>query len=234
MRRVEDDLDEGPLSIHDWGPVAGAMLKGQSLLVAPGVAQRPVDLPAEPYRSLGYYDVADRALFTGRDTDIVRFAATLDQSDTRILILQGESGIGKSSFLRAGVLPYLEEQCIGYRLLRRPNDEILIIQVAKDAIGQIAQGLLDATAEPLEYATPDGELVQINLRKTIDEALGRPADYPTLRAELRAIPACSRPCWPGWLLHFLMPSSCSLTRRRNSSRSRAVRKRSEIETMRSR
>ena len=141
-------------------------------------------MPAEPYRSLGYYDVADRALFTGRDTDIVRFAATLDEPDTRILILQGESGIGKSSFLRAGVLPYLEEQCIGYRLLRRPNDEILIIQVAKDAIGQIAQGLLDATAEPLEYATPDGELVQINLRKPIDEVLGRPADYPTLRTAL--------------------------------------------------
>lgn len=185
VRQAEDDLDEGSLSsIHDLGPVAGAMLKGQSLLAAPGVAQRPVGLPAEPYRSLGYYDVADRALFTGRDTDIVRFAATLDQSDTRILILQGESGIGKSSFLRAGVLPYLEEQCIGYRLLRRPDDEILIIQVAKDAIGQIAQGLLDATAEPLEYATPDEELIQINLRKTIDEALGRPADYPTLRAEL--------------------------------------------------
>ena len=184
VRRAEDDLDESELSIHDMGPVAGAMLKGQSLLVAPGVAQRPIDLPAEPYRSLGYYDVADRALFTGRDTDIVRFAATLDEPDTRILILQGESGIGKSSFLRAGVLPYLEEQCIGYRLLRRPNDEILIIQVAKDAIGQIAQGLLDATAEPLEYATPDGELVQINLRKPIDEVLGRPADYPTLRAAL--------------------------------------------------
>ena len=87
----------------------------------------------------------------------MRFAATLDEPDTRILILQGESGIGKSSFLRAGVLPYLEEQCVGYRLLRRPNGEILIIQVAKDAVGQIAQGLLDATAEPLEYVTPDGE-----------------------------------------------------------------------------
>ncbi len=54
----------------------------------------------------------------------MRFAATLDEPDTRILILQGESGIGKSSFLRAGVIPYLEEQCIGYRLLRRHNDKI--------------------------------------------------------------------------------------------------------------
>ena len=56
--------------------------------------------PREPYRSLGYYDRADAHLFTGRDADIVRFAATLDRSDTRILILHGESGLGKSSFLR--------------------------------------------------------------------------------------------------------------------------------------
>ncbi len=182
--RRGDDVDDSEWSIHDLGPVAGVMLQAPGLLAAPGVAQQAVDLPAEPYRSLGYYDVADRALFTGRDTDIVRFAATLDQPDTRILILQGESGVGKSSFLRAGVLPYLEEQCAGYRLLRRPNGEISIIQVAKDPIGQIAQGLLDATAERLEYATPDGESVQIDLRQPIDQALGGPADYPTLRAEM--------------------------------------------------
>jgi tetratricopeptide (TPR) repeat protein len=184
VRRDGDDADQGELNIHDHGAVAGAMLKGQRLLRAPSVAARPVELPREPYRSLGFYDVADRALFTGRDTDIVRFAATLDEPDARIVILQGESGIGKSSFLRAGVLPYLEEECIGYRLLRRRNDEALIIQVAKDAIGQIAQGLLDATAEPLEYATPDGEQVRINLREPINDVLGRPADYATLRSAL--------------------------------------------------
>ena len=116
-------------------------------------------LPAEPYRSLGYYDEADRALFTGRDADVVRFAATLDRPDTRILVLHGESGIGKSSFLRAGVIPYLEEECVGYRFLRRPDGAVVIIQAAKDLVGQLAQALLDMTATPLEYPTPDGELV---------------------------------------------------------------------------
>ena len=50
--------------------------------------------------------------------DVERFALLLDHSETRILVLHGESGVGKSSFLRAGVLPYLEDECIGYRLLR--------------------------------------------------------------------------------------------------------------------
>ena len=54
-------------------------------------------------RGIAYYDYTDRLLFTGRDADVVRFAATLDRPDTRILVLHGESGIGKSSFLRAGV-----------------------------------------------------------------------------------------------------------------------------------
>ena len=188
-------------------------------------------MPAQPYRSLGYYDRADRALFTGRDADIVRFAATLDRPDTRILILHGESGLGKSSFLRAGVIPYLEEQCIGYRFLRR-DDEIVIIQVAKDPIGQIAQALLDATAQPLEYATPDGELIRINLRKPIDEVLGRPADYTTLRAALAQDAGLFSTLLTRMAAHFPTPSSCSSTRPRNSSRSRAVLKRSAIETMR--
>ena len=142
-------------------------------------------LPDEPYRSLAYYDEKDRALFTGRDADVVRFAATLDRPDTRILILHGESGTGKSSFLRAGVIPYLEEECVGYRFFRRPDGAVLIIQAAKDLVGQLAQALLDATATLLRYDTPDGEPHTVNLRRVLDEVLGTTADYATLREALR-------------------------------------------------
>ena len=55
-------------------------------------------LPDDPYRSLAYYDRQDRALFAGRDDDVERFATLLDDADTRILVLHGESGVGKSSF----------------------------------------------------------------------------------------------------------------------------------------
>jgi AAA ATPase domain len=185
VRIGDDDPKVDELPIHESGPRVGIRLQAPALEMMARTASPPAELPAQPYRSLGYYDRADRALFTGRDGDIVRFAATLDRSDTRILILHGESGLGKSSFLRAGVIPYLEEECFGYRFLRRNDDTIVIIQLAKDPVGQIAQALLDATARPLEYQTPAGEPIRIDLRQAIDLVLGRPADYTSLRAALR-------------------------------------------------
>ena len=121
-------------------------------------------LPDQPYRSLAYYDRADRLLFTGRDADVVRFAATLDRPDTRILVLHGESGIGKSSFLRAGVIPYLEEECVGYRFLRDAQGQVVIIQATKDPVGRLAMGLLEMTERPVEYQTPTEDVRTIALR----------------------------------------------------------------------
>src|SRR5439155_2354037 len=132
---------------------------------APRIAPEPPGLPDAPYRSLAFYDEKDRALFTGRDADVVRFAATLDRPDTRVLILHGESGTGKSSFLRAGVIPYLEAECVGYRFFRRPDGSVLIVQAAKDLVGQLTQALLEATETLLRYDTPDGEPLEVDLRR---------------------------------------------------------------------
>jgi hypothetical protein len=184
VRNVAEDALAPQLAIHETGRVAGVRLQAPALKVMARAVAQPPELPAQPYRSLGYFDRADRALFTGRDSDIVRFAATLDRPDTRILILHGESGLGKSSFLRAGVIPYLEEECVGYRFLRRADQTIVMINLAKDPIGQIAQALLDATGRTIEYQTPSGEPIRIELRQAIDDVLGRPADYTSLRAAL--------------------------------------------------
>ena len=161
-----------PLPIHEIGPVAGVTLgevavrgrkKRRGSRKPPPKRSEPQPQPAaahplpdQPYRSLAFYDWKDRALFTGRDADVVRFAATLDRPDTRILILHGESGTGKSSFLRAGVIPYLEEECVGYRFLRRPDGSVRVIQPAKDLIGGAAQTLLDATARLLRLPDAGG------------------------------------------------------------------------------
>ena len=62
-------------------------------------------LPEEPYLPLASYGREHRALFAGRDDDVERFARVLGRPDTRVLVLHGESGVGKSSFLNAGVIP---------------------------------------------------------------------------------------------------------------------------------
>ena len=201
VRRPGTSADApAPEPIRESGPVAGVSL-GTATLTAGGRGAATADLtrgvtmpvatpplPEQPYRSLAFYDEKDRILFTGRDADIVRFAATLDRPDTRILILHGESGIGKSSFLRAGVIPYLEGQCVGYRFFRRPDGSALITQPAKDLVGGLAQALLDATVTPLHFDAPDKEQLTVDLRRILDEAVGTTADHTTLRESLGGDP----------------------------------------------
>ncbi len=168
---------------------AGGVVMGPAAAppLGPAAVEVP-ELPKRPYPSLAYYDRLDRLLFSGRDADVVRFAATLDRPDTRILILHGESGIGKSSFLRAGVIPYLEEECVGYRFLRDGEGQVVIIHAANDPVGRLAEGLLEMTERPLEYPTPTGDGRTIPLRPVLDEALGTKADAAALRAALLADP----------------------------------------------
>jgi WD40 repeat protein len=72
----------------------------------------PKDDPnRSPYRGLEPLDVHDAAVFFGRDVEILRGLDVLrgmrDSKDKKLFIILGASGTGKSSFLRAGLLPRL-------------------------------------------------------------------------------------------------------------------------------
>ena len=81
------------------GPIFWAERRPQEL--EPETVVRVVSLPEHPYLPLGCYGPEHRALFDGRDDDVARFAMILDRRETRVLVLHGESGVGKTSFLRA-------------------------------------------------------------------------------------------------------------------------------------
>ena len=61
--------------------------------------------PSTPYKGLVPFSEADAPFFFGRDSERQIIAANLRSS--RLTILYGESGTGKSSVLRAGVIPDL-------------------------------------------------------------------------------------------------------------------------------
>jgi TIR domain/AAA ATPase domain len=65
-----------------------------------------------PYRGLQPLEAADAGIFFGRDAPIIEFSDALrglrDGASPRLLVLLGASGAGKSSFLRAGLLPRLQ------------------------------------------------------------------------------------------------------------------------------
>ncbi|HEX8202648.1 MAG TPA: AAA family ATPase, partial [Isosphaeraceae bacterium] len=179
----------GPADIAAAPRLAGVALGATAELVA--TQKRVTPLPEEPYRSLAYYDREHRALFVGRDDDAQRFALILDDPKTRLLVLHGESGVGKSSFLRAGVIPYLEEECVGYRFLRDrtvAEDEppSLFIRATNDPAGQLAKALCVYCARPVTDRAPDGTPVEIDLPRILAEPLGRAADPVALREALRS------------------------------------------------
>jgi len=63
-----------------------------------------------PFRGLEHFEYADRAIFFGRDAevrDVLKQLLRRELSGVPGLLVEGASGSGKSSFLRAGVLPAL-------------------------------------------------------------------------------------------------------------------------------
>jgi WD40 repeat protein len=69
---------------------------------APVEAETPIDVPS-PYKGLEAFQVNDAASFFGRERQIGEMLARLAEAD--ILVAVGPSGSGKSSLLRAGLVP---------------------------------------------------------------------------------------------------------------------------------
>jgi serine/threonine protein kinase/formylglycine-generating enzyme required for sulfatase activity len=71
-------------------------------------SEKSTDIPAgNPYRGLLQFEAGHRALFFGRGPDTRDVIDRLQAQ--RFVLLSGESGVGKSSLARAGVLPAIEE-----------------------------------------------------------------------------------------------------------------------------
>ena len=80
---------------------------------------------ASPYKFLDYYNPEDADIFFGRDREI----RVIEQKfhNTRLLVLHGESGTGKTSLIRAGLMPRLSPEVfvpVYVRVLRDPLREI--------------------------------------------------------------------------------------------------------------
>src|SRR2546422_11526098 len=75
-----------------------------------------------PYVGLRFYAVADATVFAGRDLDVATLTELIADRNQRLVMLHGVSGCGKSSFLRAGLLPALESDSMSIRVLRSEDE----------------------------------------------------------------------------------------------------------------
>jgi WD40 repeat protein len=183
--------------------------EGETEAAAPQKGEK-TELPAEPYRPLVPYDREDRALFVGRENDTALAAGLLDAPGVRLLLVHGRAAVGKSSLLRAGVLPYLEVDGIGYRTLRDRQEEeltdedalpVIAVRATNDLPGQLALALASACARPCSFSTPTGRTVTVDLPGILRQTLGEfekeappevetpPISETAVRAALLADPA---------------------------------------------
>jgi hypothetical protein len=99
----------------------------------PGIPRR--DLPERPFRYLDRYTDRDAEIFFGRgETLRTIYSAIVAQNADSILLIFGQSGIGKSSLIEAGLLPRLAT-AHGVRLVRRSEVESLTAALHKSTDG---------------------------------------------------------------------------------------------------
>jgi len=95
--------------------------------------------PSDPYKGLTYYGGDDVPLFAGRDSDIDAVCGSIGLGNIRILLLHGLTGCGKSSFLRAGLIPALEEEIAGYEFLRDEAGKPDFVRSTDDPTASLAR-----------------------------------------------------------------------------------------------
>ncbi|MBI3409325.1 MAG: WD40 repeat domain-containing protein [Planctomycetes bacterium] len=173
--------------------VAGAGEK-----IVPEVSPRLYALPEAPYRPFAACEREDRPLLVGRADDIVRCASNFDETATRGLLLHGHGGVGKSSFLRAGLIPHLEDEAVGYLALRdrtpseAPVEEsafpVVAIRPGPDLAGQLVDALCVFCAQPFTFRTPTGETVTVELPALLAGAVRGGTTGPSERSDAAVTP----------------------------------------------
>jgi hypothetical protein len=146
-----------------------------------GLRMAGLDSPAiwdgtrAPYPGLMAFQERDAAVFFGRDSDVRAALDALNRlrrfGETRLLICLGASGSGKSSLIRAGVLPRLKRDpdtwlCLApFRPLKAPIEE-MAMALAEGAAGAAAgdrkaiAATLESAVDAADPAVPISQLVR--------------------------------------------------------------------------
>ncbi|HEY7547267.1 MAG TPA: transcriptional regulator, partial [Blastocatellia bacterium] len=87
-------------------PKHGYIFIGNLIAAEEKIAETVDTTAARPYKFLDYFTEADSALFFGREQEAAAICSQI--LARRVFILHGRSGVGKSSIIRAGLMPRLK------------------------------------------------------------------------------------------------------------------------------
>jgi WD40 repeat protein/DNA-binding SARP family transcriptional activator len=170
------------------------LVQDPALSPSVGGAEKPLPLHGVcPFKGLAPFEAADAAFFFGRERLVDELVARL--GDASLLAVVGPSGSGKSSLLRAGLLPALECESLLVRPSERPAaelvdvlaraprgerlvlavdqfEELFAVSVTEDERSEFVDALVEAAWDPERHV-----LILIALRA---DFFGRLAPYVEL------------------------------------------------------
>jgi hypothetical protein len=111
--------------------------------MAPTLAQAQAVRLANPFVGIRPFDTDDSAKFFGRDEQVDSLLRKLRQ--TRFVAAVGSSGCGKSSLVRAGLIPALRG---GFLVAEREAWHTLKMQPGDDPMRRLAAALRDGASDP--------------------------------------------------------------------------------------
>jgi WD40 repeat protein len=130
------------------------------------------DLPDEPFRYLAWYREEEAALFFGRNRELAEmYQQVTDPDEAPLLLFYGQSGVGKSSFLAAGLLPRLKGSH-EVRYVRREHEAGLLGGILQ-ALGALDQESLADAWRRVEQQTGRPLLV---IADQVEEVYSRPSN----------------------------------------------------------
>lgn len=113
---------------------------------------------ARPYKFLDYYTERDARMFFGREQEVEAICSQI--LSRRSFILHGRSGVGKSSILRAGLMPKLKAQGHFVSVIRSFTDPVHQMVNALSRFSHIEAG---------EESNPDQFVQLVRLIRRVDD-----------------------------------------------------------------
>ena len=97
-----------------------------------------------PYKYLDYFEAEDADLFFGREEDLEKVSREIWASSSGIVVLCGRSGVGKTSLIKAGLVPRLKRErdvlAVYTRFGKDPEQSIInVLQTHLEIKGKVRQ-----------------------------------------------------------------------------------------------
>jgi WD40 repeat protein len=134
------------------------------------------------YPGINFFTKEDKNIFCGRDDDAQKLFSRALLNNT--IVLHGDSGAGKSSLVRAGLIPLLEKQ--NEIRLRQGKPQYLPITIGLDAVrrGTVNKSTNTATGTEAINATTDNDiLISYTLTQINTQAALRAEQLPFISSK---------------------------------------------------